>query len=89
MAELTPTEGRVAELAALERRNREVAEALGIGVKTVETHLTRVYRKLGVRSRTELAARSHERRQGISPRPNGSLREIPLATTTTAEARTT
>ena len=54
--DLTPTEQRVAELAALGRRNEEVAAELGLCAKTVEGHLTRVYRKLGVRSRTELAA---------------------------------
>jgi DNA-binding CsgD family transcriptional regulator len=37
--------------------NREVSATLFLSPKTVEMHLTRVYRKLGVRSRTELAAR--------------------------------
>ena len=36
--------------------NREVASALFISVRTVESHLGRIYRKRGVRSRTELAA---------------------------------
>lgn len=52
---LTLMESRVAELVAAGQRNEEAAEALGISVKTVEAHLTRVYRKLGLRSRTELA----------------------------------
>jgi DNA-binding CsgD family transcriptional regulator len=39
------------------RTNREVAAALFLGERTVESHLTQVYAKLGVRSRTELASR--------------------------------
>jgi DNA-binding CsgD family transcriptional regulator len=54
--ELTPTEERVAELAASGRTNAEVAQALFVSPKTVEANLTRVYRKLGVRSRAELGA---------------------------------
>jgi DNA-binding CsgD family transcriptional regulator len=54
---LTPAEHRVAELVAEGRTNREVAAALFLGERTVETHLTHVYAKLGVRSRTELARR--------------------------------
>jgi len=53
--ELTPTERRIAELVAEGRSNREVGAALFVTPKTVESTLTRVYRKLGVRSRTELA----------------------------------
>ena len=52
---LTPTEERVARLAAAGRTNREIAETLYLSVRTVETHLSRTYHKLGVRSRTELA----------------------------------
>lgn len=52
---LTPTEHRVARLAAEGRRNTEIAAALYVTPKTVEATLSRVYRKLGVRSRTELA----------------------------------
>jgi DNA-binding CsgD family transcriptional regulator len=55
--ELTAVERRVAELAAVGRRNDEIAAQLDVSPKTVETQLTRVYRKLGVRSRTELAFR--------------------------------
>jgi DNA-binding CsgD family transcriptional regulator len=53
---LTPTEERVAELVAAGYTNREVAQALFVSVHTVEDNLRRVFRKLGVRSRTELAA---------------------------------
>jgi DNA-binding CsgD family transcriptional regulator len=54
---LTPTEDQVAELVAEGRTNREVAEELFISVRTVESNLTRIYAKLGLRSRTELASR--------------------------------
>jgi len=54
---LTPTEARVAELVARGRRNREVADELFLSVKTVEAHLSRVYDKMRVRSRSELAAK--------------------------------
>ena len=57
-SELTAVEQRVADLVAAGQTNREVAAALFISVRTVESHLGRIYRKLGVRSRTELAARS-------------------------------
>ncbi len=52
---LTPTEQRAARLVADGATNQEVADALFLSVKTVEWNLSRVYRKLGVRSRTELA----------------------------------
>ena len=52
---LTAAERRVAALVAEGKTNREVAAALVLGERTVETHLTHVYAKLGVRSRTELA----------------------------------
>lgn len=48
---------RVALCVADGRTNREVAAALFISPKTVESHLGRVYGKLGVRTRAELAAR--------------------------------
>lgn len=56
-AGLTATERRVADLVAVGRTNREVADELFVSVRTVEANLRRVYQKLGVRSRTELAAR--------------------------------
>jgi DNA-binding CsgD family transcriptional regulator len=54
---LTAAERRVAALVAEGRTNREVAAALFVGERTVETHLSHVYAKLGVRSRAELARR--------------------------------
>ena len=54
--DLTPTEARVAELVAAGGTNQEVADALFVSVYTVEANLKRIYRKLGIRSRTELAS---------------------------------
>jgi DNA-binding CsgD family transcriptional regulator/exonuclease VII small subunit len=51
---LTPSEVRVAELVAEGLTNREVAQALFVSEKTVETHLGRVYRKLDIKSRHAL-----------------------------------
>lgn len=53
---LTPTERRVAELAASGHTNRQIAQALFITAKTVETHITHIYRKLQVPDRSHLAA---------------------------------
>jgi DNA-binding CsgD family transcriptional regulator len=61
---LTPTEERVAALVAEGRTNKEVAQALFLSEKTVEANLTRIYRKLGVRSRTALATRLASSRGG-------------------------
>jgi DNA-binding CsgD family transcriptional regulator/TolA-binding protein len=55
--QLTPTEERVAALVAEGRTNKEVAAALFVTVHTVEANLSRIYSKLGVRSRAELAHR--------------------------------
>jgi DNA-binding CsgD family transcriptional regulator len=54
---LTPTEEQVASLVSEGLTNREIATNLYMSVKTVETNLSRIYRKLGVRSRTELVHR--------------------------------
>ena len=59
---LSETERRVAELVASGLTNRQVADALFMSPRTVQSNLTRVFRKLGIRSRGELAAqipRSH------------------------------
>ena len=52
---LTASERRVAQMAAEEVSNKEIAQALFVTVKTVEVHLSRVYRKLDIQSRRELA----------------------------------
>jgi DNA-binding NarL/FixJ family response regulator len=57
---LTETEMRVAELAAAGQTNREIADGLFMSVHTVEAHLTRIYRALGVHTRTELARRTFD-----------------------------
>jgi DNA-binding NarL/FixJ family response regulator len=54
-AQLSPREAQVAELVADGRSNKEVAGALFVSEKTVEAALTRIYAKLGLRSRVELA----------------------------------
>ncbi len=54
---LTGTERRLAELVSQGHSNHEVAAEMFISVKTVEANLTRIYRKLSVRSRTELSVR--------------------------------
>jgi DNA-binding CsgD family transcriptional regulator len=51
---LTPSERRVAELAAREMSNQQIAQAVVVTAKTVENHLGRVYQKLGIHSRGEL-----------------------------------
>ena len=53
---LTASERRVAELAAQDHSNKEIAQALFVTVKTVEVHLSSAYRKLQLNSRRELAA---------------------------------
>ena len=71
--ELSETERRVADIVAQGLTNKETAERLFMSVKTVESNLRRIYRKLGVRSRTELARRhgsSLARRPGPS-QPDG------------------
>jgi DNA-binding CsgD family transcriptional regulator len=52
---LSATESEIARLVAAGRTNREVAAALHLSARTVEWNLSKLYRKLGVRSRTELA----------------------------------
>jgi DNA-binding CsgD family transcriptional regulator len=54
-SELTETEQRVATLAVRGRQNKEIAAELFVSVRTVEAHLSRIYGKLSVRSRAELA----------------------------------
>jgi DNA-binding NarL/FixJ family response regulator len=54
LAALTPSERRVAELAAAGNSNREIAQTLFVTQKTVETHLGHVYDKLGIRARHKL-----------------------------------
>jgi DNA-binding CsgD family transcriptional regulator len=56
LASLTASERRVAQLAAQELSNKDIAQTLFVTVKTVEVHLSSVYRKLEISSRRQLAA---------------------------------
>jgi DNA-binding CsgD family transcriptional regulator len=69
---LTTAERRIAELAADGSSNKEIAAALFVSVKTVEAALSRVYRKLGVRSRAALGKALAEQSVGESPLSAGS-----------------
>jgi DNA-binding CsgD family transcriptional regulator len=69
---LTAAERRVAALVAEGRTNREVAAALFLGERTVETHLSHVYAKLGMRSRAELARAFRADEQSSGERPISS-----------------
>jgi DNA-binding CsgD family transcriptional regulator/exonuclease VII small subunit len=64
---LTPSEVRVAELVAEGLTNREVAQALFVSEKTVETHLGRVYRKLDIKSRHALPGALADRQGAAEP----------------------
>lgn len=55
-ASLTPRQRQVCELAGAGKGNRAIAQELFLSIKTVETHLAAGYRKLGVNTRTDLAA---------------------------------
>ena len=57
MAALTGTEARIAAMVREGASNREIATRMFLSVKTVEATLTRIYRKLGVRSRTQLSSK--------------------------------
>jgi DNA-binding CsgD family transcriptional regulator len=59
-SELTPAELRVARLTASGMSNKDIASALFVSPKTVEHNLSRIYRKLDVRTRAELAGRADE-----------------------------
>jgi DNA-binding CsgD family transcriptional regulator len=60
VAALTPRQRQVCDHAAAGMSNRAISHALFLSIKTVETHLAAGYRKLGVNSRRELAAKLHE-----------------------------
>ena len=57
LSPLTPSEQRVAEMAATGATNKDIAAAMFISSKTVEHNLTKIYRKLGISSRAELGRR--------------------------------
>ena len=82
---LTAAQTRVAELVLAGLTNREIAATLYMSVRTVETHLTKIYHELGIRSRAQLA--------GAIARRNGSVAaenmhgEVPPATADAAPGR--
>jgi DNA-binding CsgD family transcriptional regulator len=75
-AGLTVQERAVAHVVAKGRTNREAADELFVSIKTVEHHLSRIYAKLGVRSRTELAAAA--RAGALAPAGAGEARATPV-----------
>ena len=72
--ELTESERRIAGLAAEGRHNRDIAALLFVSERTVESNLTRAYRKLGVRSRTQLARHLAGARGEPAPEPGSGDR---------------
>lgn len=66
---LSPREAEIARLAAQRVRSREIGDRLGLSVRTVDNHLARVYRKLGVAGRDELAALLGEGERPAHPTP--------------------
>ena len=66
---LTETERRVAALVAQGQTNREIAAAMFVTENTVQTHVRHIFQKLGVRSRTELAATTPVRPRTAPRRP--------------------
>jgi DNA-binding NarL/FixJ family response regulator len=64
---LTATEQQIAELVAEGHSNKEVAAALFVTVKTVEANLSKIYGKLGIRSRAALARRLERRETPAKP----------------------
>jgi DNA-binding NarL/FixJ family response regulator len=78
---LTPQQLRIASLVAAGQNNAEAAEALFLSRKTVEAHLTQVYRKLGVHSRTQLvnALNARDDHSGLPDERAPQSRESPDA----------
>ena len=63
---LTPTEQQIADLVVAGGSNQEVARSLSLSSKTVEWNLSKIYRKLHVRSRGELTAKLNARRSNLT-----------------------
>jgi DNA-binding CsgD family transcriptional regulator len=71
MPALSPRQRDVAELVALGKTNREIAQTLYVGVDTVKKHLTQVLRLTGCANRTELAVKYGAGQRGSGPRASG------------------
>jgi DNA-binding CsgD family transcriptional regulator len=78
-AALTPRQHQICALAAAGRGNREIAQALFVSVKTVETHLAAGYRKLGINSRADLGAALEREPSASDPGARVDAPEIGLA----------
>ncbi|RGC67515.1 Bacterial regulatory protein, LuxR family [Micromonospora sp. MW-13] len=74
---LSDAESRVATMAAQGHTNREIAEKLFLTVSTIEQRLTRIYRKLDVSSRSDLAVRLRLGRPGPAPTGHGAAPSTP------------
>ena len=79
MGLLTKREAEVLPLLQQSRSNAQIALALGVGVETVRTHARNIYRKLGVRTRRELASPSAP---GVDRQPNPDTRSSRARTLT-------
>jgi DNA-binding CsgD family transcriptional regulator len=66
---LTPAQTRVTELVAAGLSNQEIASTLFMSTRTVESHLTKIYREFGVRSRGQLIAALAARRNDDAAAP--------------------
>lgn len=68
---LTPREADVLELLQLGRSNAEIAQALHVGIETVRTHARNIYRKLGVKTRRDLASLPSRSQASLPAAPAG------------------
>lgn len=64
LTKLTKREKEVLDLVSTGQKNKEIAEELHISDKTVESHLSSIYQKLGVKNRTEAAFRTRKKKTG-------------------------
>ena len=76
-ASLTNTEHDVVDLLLDGRTNRMIGDQLGISRRTVETHLSHVFGKLGMRTRVELAAQAARRGTSAEPAASGQVPHLP------------
>ncbi len=77
--ELTPAERRVAGLVAQGMKNRQIGQTLFMSIATVEAHLTRIYRKLGIGSRSELTRLVADGRVSVAPTSEAEPAAPPVA----------
>ena len=84
---LTPTELKVAAAVADGLSNPQIAARMFIARRTVTTHLTSIFRKLGISARTELAAAATRHDQHRTPRPTAHGTDRPPADRTPSKGR--